>query len=104
MKKWDISGTTRPIRLKFWDQVVETVPLVPYDVHLPQNPSHSTGKQVSNLNGSVQHSRRSPVTVFTHVHHFEFHHGTAQHMRTLTRLPSRRLILLLTIHFPFCAH
>ena len=26
MKKWDISGTTRPIRLKFWDQVVETNP------------------------------------------------------------------------------
>ena len=61
MKKWDISGTTRPIRLKFWEQVVETVPLVTYEVHLPQNPSHSTGKQVSNLNGSVQHSRRSPV-------------------------------------------
>ena len=56
-----ISGTTRPIRLKFWDQVVETVWLVPYEVHLPQNPSHSAGKRVSNLNGSVQHSRRSPV-------------------------------------------
>ena len=56
-----ISGTTRPIWLKFWDQVVETVWLVPYEVHLPQNPSHSAGKRVSNLNGSVQLSRPSTV-------------------------------------------
>ena len=61
MKKWDISGTTRPIRLKFWEQVVETVPLVPYEVHLPKNASHSTGKQVSNLKGSVQLLRPSTV-------------------------------------------
>ena len=49
-----ISGTTRPIQLKFWEQVVETVPLVPYEVHLPQNPSHSARKRVSNGAGQLK--------------------------------------------------